>query len=101
MLTSIQRHIPVDIYGGCGPLKFEREKQWVNKEKLTLMAEYKFYLAFENANCMDYITEKTWNHLGNGIIPVVMGGANYSAVLPQWGKMPDFSSYLVIIGEKG
>ena len=34
-----------------------------------------FYLAFENSNCQDYITEKFFvNGLGHSVLPVVMGG---------------------------
>ncbi|OTF80387.1 hypothetical protein BLA29_013929, partial [Euroglyphus maynei] len=41
--------------------------------------DYKFYLAFENSNCRDYITEKFYlnglgeNHRDFNIIPIVMG----------------------------
>ena len=36
--------------------------------------QYKFYLAFENHNCQDYITEKFFNVIRRGdIVPVVMG----------------------------
>ena len=35
--------------------------------------QYKFYFAFENSNCDDYITEKFFNPLRRGdMIPVVM-----------------------------
>ena len=30
----------------------------------SILNEYKFYLAFENALCEDYITEKYWARLG-------------------------------------
>ena len=44
---------------------------------------YKFYLAFENSICDDYITEKLyWTMRMGGIIPVVLGGANYSQLVP-------------------
>ena len=45
------------------------------------MAErkYKFYLSFEDALCRDYATEKLFSVLGGlNLIPVVLGGANYS-----------------------
>lgn len=52
---ELGKHISVDIYGSCGPLKCNRLDsacfQMLNKD-------YKFYLSFENANCQDYITEK-------------------------------------------
>lgn len=43
---------------------------------------YSFMLAFENAMCVDYVTEKFFNALKYGMIPVVLGGANYSHVAP-------------------
>ena len=48
--------------------------------------EYKFYLAFENSNCKDYITEKFYvNGLKNDILPVVMGARkeDYVRSAPQ------------------
>ncbi|KAG9509164.1 Glycoprotein 3-alpha-L-fucosyltransferase A, partial [Fragariocoptes setiger] len=54
--------------------------------------EYKFYLAFENSNCRDYITEKLFlnafrrddpQHL---VIPIVMGGKSrddYKRIAPS------------------
>lgn len=39
-----------------------------------LNKDYKFYLAFENSNCRDYITEKFYvNGLMNDILPIAMG----------------------------
>lgn len=43
---------------------------------------YKFYLAFENSFCQDYVTEKLFDILQRRIIPIVMGSANYSAIAP-------------------
>lgn len=53
---ELSKHIQVDIYGRCGPLNCSRRttKACLNKFK----REYKFYLAFENTNCREYITEK-------------------------------------------
>lgn len=43
--------------------------------------QHKYYLSFENAFCDDYVTEKYWrNAIGNNVIPIVLGGANYSKV---------------------
>ena len=46
---------------------------------------YTFMLAFENALCDDYVTEKFFNALQHGLIPVVLGGANYSRMAPAGG----------------
>lgn len=52
---ELAKYIKVDIYGGCGPLKCPR---FSAKCTDLLNNDYKFYLAFENSNCRDYITEK-------------------------------------------
>ena len=55
---TLSRYIKVDIYGKCSPngLKCARSK---NEECMDeLQKDYKFYLAFENSNCRDYISEK-------------------------------------------
>ena len=56
--------------------------------------DYKFYFAFENSICDDYVTEKLWRALRMNIVPVVLGGYNYSELLPQksYIDIKDFSS---------
>lgn len=62
----------VDIYGSCGTFKCSRSTS--HKCFDILDRDYKFYLAFENSNCRDYITEKFYvNALGRNILPIVMG----------------------------
>ncbi|XP_074595875.1 alpha-(1,3)-fucosyltransferase C-like [Brevipalpus obovatus] len=74
----LQRYIDVDIYGKCGK----------SCDNLSLPCHefieknYKFVLALENSFCKDYVTEKLWNSLKYNVVPIVMGGANYSAILP-------------------
>ena len=60
-VQELQRYIPVDIYGLCGPLTCDRRYESYCLEKLK--KQYKFYLSFENSNCKDYISEKFWNAL--------------------------------------
>lgn len=68
---ELSKYIHVDIYGTCGPLKCPRTDR---KCFEILDKEYKFYLAFENSNCRDYITEKFYvNGLGQNVLPIVMG----------------------------
>ena len=35
-----------------------------------MKARYKFYLAFENSLCQEYITEKFWKALNEGLVHV-------------------------------
>ena len=46
--------------------------------------KYKFYLAFENSNCVDYISEKFWDSLKHKVLPIAMGARieDYEAVAP-------------------
>lgn len=40
----------------------------------TKLNDYLFYLAFENSNCEEYMTEKLfWNAYSKGAIPIIMG----------------------------
>jgi glycoprotein 3-alpha-L-fucosyltransferase len=55
-VTKLSKFIPVDIYGACGTHRCDKSCFELVKK------EYKFYLAFEKANCRDYITEKFWNN---------------------------------------
>ena len=63
----------LDIYGRClggnvdaCPGHFYRD--------CPLLSNYKFYLAFENSNCREYITEKVfWNAYEKGSVPIIMG----------------------------
>ena len=45
-----------------------------------VVAKYKFAIAFENAICHDYITEKYWRPLYAGTVPIVRG----SPTIKDW-----------------
>lgn len=77
----LQKHIPVHIYGACGPLKCPRSAD-DNCHKTMLNNDYKFYLSFENSICEDYVTEKLFDVLRYDVVPIVLGGANYSSFAP-------------------
>ena len=48
-----------------------------------LAKKYKFYLAFENAVCHEYVTEKFTRTLFKPMVPIVLGGSDYSSWAPE------------------
>ncbi|KAG7176366.1 Alpha-(1 3)-fucosyltransferase C-like 7, partial [Homarus americanus] len=86
---ALQKHIPVDVYGHCGPLKCGKTMYVYHLYDPTKYEcfrkageTYLFVLAFENSLCTDYVTEKVYNLLFYPMVPIVLGSANYSALLP-------------------
>ncbi|XP_057337504.1 glycoprotein 3-alpha-L-fucosyltransferase A isoform X1 [Microplitis mediator] len=85
---ELSKYIQVDIYGACGSLRCSRSQAQTCFEMLDI--DYKFYLAFENSNCRDYITEKFFvNGLGHNILPIVMG-----AHPTDYAKSAPYRSYI-------
>nr|XP_054756657.1 alpha-(1,3)-fucosyltransferase 4-like [Lytechinus pictus] len=82
LVKELQRHISVDAYGKCGNMgKLPRDD-----DTIKALQKYKFYLAFENSECRDYITEKVWKTcLMRGIVPIVYGSTreSYEKTLPK------------------
>lgn len=99
-VRELKNHIRVDIFGSCGESVYQPHLQDEECEKDSpdcenLLKRYKFQLAFENGNCVDYVTEKYWGGpLELGIVPVVLGGANYSemAIPGSYINVFDFDS---------
>lgn len=85
-VQQLRNHIRVDVFGGC--TKYFYQPHLVEKRcpKFTakcdnLLKRYKFFLSFENGNCVDYVTEKYWGTpLDLGIVPLVLGGADYKKI---------------------
>jgi hypothetical protein len=50
--------------------------------KLEAIAHYKFTLAFENSIARDYVTEKFWDPLRVGSVPVYLGAPNVDEIAP-------------------
>lgn len=78
----LQKYVQVDIYGRCGSLKTKCKGPIDHKCFQKLFAKYFFYLSFENSFCRDYITEKAFNPLIDGAVPIVRGAAKYEKYMP-------------------
>lgn len=96
-LKELQKFIPVDLFGKCGkPLPCDYNVR-SSKCLKSLAKKYKFYLAFENSNCRDYITEKFFDNAFNSdTLPVVLGAhpSDYNDLSPpnSFIHVEDFSS---------
>jgi alpha-1,3-fucosyltransferase len=85
-INQLQKFIPVTVYGECGkpcPILDDNGKRGDCKEIIS--KKYKFYFAFENSLCKDYVTEKFFQILPYDIIPVVYGYGYYSTYVPKSG----------------
>merc|ERR1719239_562007 len=109
-INLLQKSIGVDVYGDCGTLQCGNPRNMGHQYRVAgdpcfhlVNTKYRFYLAFENALCKDYVTEKIFNALRLNTIPVVFGGGNYSALLPpnSFVDARQFSSPRELAGHLG
>ena len=81
-VRKLQDLVWIDVAGYCG--RFFRSniggcKRGEQGNCISRIGNYKFYLAFENSFCDQYVTEKYWqNALEHDSVPVVMGGGPYN-----------------------
>ncbi|CDW53394.1 Alpha (1,3) fucosyltransferase C [Trichuris trichiura] len=80
-VKQLQKHVPVDVYGQCGPFKCPRNNSYCFES--VVRQNYKFYIAFENSVCVDYVTEKYFDRLNDLVVPIVFGRKIYEAIGPN------------------
>ncbi|KAG7582529.1 Glycosyl transferase family 10 [Arabidopsis suecica] len=73
----MEANVKIDSYGGC-----HRNRDG-SVEKVEALKRYKFSLAFENTNEEDYVTEKFFQSLVAGSVPVVVGAPNIEEFAPS------------------
>ena len=85
-LEELMKFIDVHSYGACLRTKDLNESKtsvWHDLEhKREIQGRYMFTLAFENANEDDWVTEKLFDPLRAGSIPVYIGANNVDNYLP-------------------
>lgn len=85
-VNEMQKHASgIDIYGQCGlDCGIKDENRYLSKQcRERLSRDYKFFLAFENSFCDDYVTEKLFDSILFDSVPVVFGLGNYEKWLPK------------------
>jgi hypothetical protein len=78
---ELMEHIEVHSFGRL------LQNRWLPEDagpatKLGVLANYKFTLAFENAIAVDYVTEKFFDPLIAGSVPVYLGAPNIGGFAP-------------------
>ena len=89
---QLSQFVPVDVFGKAGP-----GQPLPDAELVHTVALYKFYLAFENSQHLDYITEKLWrNAFLAGAVPIMLGPnhTTYERFVPSYAfiHVDDFPS---------
>ncbi len=98
---QLSQYVPVDIYGNCGHMECGGD---CNDDE-RLRNDYKFYLAFENSWCPDYVTEKFYRSFKLDVVPIVLSGADYERFAPphsyinvlDFATPKDLADYLLLL----
>lgn len=108
---ELSKYIQVDIYGKCGNFTCNKWNQTLCLQMIN--KNYKFYLAFENSNSREYITEKLYrnafgyNDLDHLMLPIVLGAPrqDYEKLVPpksfihvdDFESAQDLANYLMLL----
>jgi len=82
-IRELMKYIHIDSYGSL----FKNStlpNDTGYKSLLELYRKYKFVIAFENSICEDYVTEKFYNPLLVGSVPVYKGAPNIAKFAPTF-----------------
>lgn len=91
-LRQLMQHVQIDSYG-----KVEHNIDVVDDRgpatKLATIAGYRFTIAFENSVAHDYVTEKLFQPLLAGSVPIYRGAPNVAEFLPAEHCCIDANSF--------
>lgn len=80
-LKELMQEVSIDSYGKLfNNKKIERDNG--RESKIELYKKYKFVIAFENACATDYVTEKFFEPLIVGAVPIYLGAPNIDEFAP-------------------
>lgn len=84
------------------------EKDIGHQSKMDTIAQYKFTIAFENAIAEDYVTEKFYDPLIAGSVPIYLGAPNIDDFAPgdkcfinvsDWDSPKSLAEYILSVSE--
>ena len=96
LLEELGKHYEVHSYGRCLHNRDEpplRKGESRGEAKRRLLASYKFALAFENAVVGDYVSEKVYDALLAGSLPLYRGARRVDDLLPSPKSVVKFSDF--------
>ena len=91
---DLMTRLPIDSYGAIFKTRQLPVADNGRQTKLDTIARYKFCLAMENSIAPDYVTEKVYDGLLVGTVPIYLGAPNIDDFLPGERsiiKVTDFS----------
>lgn len=98
-VRQLMNFIDVDSHGVCLhnkhlPRHLASTETYNNEDLFSLISKYKFHIAFENALCDDYITEKLYRTFYVGSVPIYKGSSTVKDWVPAKSVIlaDDFSS---------
>ncbi|MBB5754887.1 glycosyltransferase family 10 fucosyltransferase [Prosthecomicrobium pneumaticum] len=83
LLADLARHLPIDSYGAFMHNRDLPQPDRGPATKAAVIAAYPFCIAFENAIAPDYVTEKLYDPLLAGAVPIYLGAPNAPAFAPE------------------
>ena len=91
-LLELMKYLPIDSYG-----QWQHNKDLPDdngyRSKLEVMKRYRFTIAFENAIGADYVTEKFYDPLLSGSVPIYLGAPNIDRYTPASSAFIDVRDY--------
>ncbi|CCV05044.1 putative Alpha3-fucosyltransferase [Mesorhizobium metallidurans STM 2683] len=101
-VQELSHHIKIDSYGRHFRNRTIEGPDLGKKTKLDTVAHYKFCLALENSSETDYVTEKLFDALKAGSVPVYLGAPNVGEFAPEgsyinaadFGSPAELAAYL-------
>lgn len=90
-VLELERHLPVHHYGRWRST--HRSADQGRATKLDVLRHYRFNLAFENCIDRDYVTEKWFDCLLAGCVPVYLGAPNIADFAPAPNSYIDASAF--------
>nr|XP_014091802.2 uncharacterized protein LOC106618538 [Bactrocera oleae] len=106
LIERITQNMDVHTYGECGEYSCDEGScKFVPHSRGN--KTYKFFLAFEEELCEDYVSESFFKALNGSMLPVVFGGANYTRFAPpnsyinarDYASIRELTEYLLYLDQ--